>query len=80
MKYNYSKLLGRMKERGLTQGILATEIGVNEGTLNSKLNNKFGFKQNEMDAICKALDIPNDEIGDYFFCKEGLESRTNVTK
>ena len=67
MKYNYSKLLGRMKERGITQEQLAQEIGVNEATLNSKLNNKFNFKANEMDAICRVLDIPNIEIGEYFF-------------
>ena len=69
MKYNYSKLLGRIKERGLTQEGLATEIGVNESTLNSKLNNKYVFRQNEMDAICRVLDIPNDEIGEYFFAR-----------
>ena len=69
MKYNYSKLLGRMKELGISQEQLAAEIGVHESTLNTKLNNKFNFKTNEMDAICRALDIPNDEIGAYFFAK-----------
>lgn len=69
MKYNYSRLLGRMKERGITQEGLSTEIGVNESTLNSKLNNKYGFKQNEMDAICKVLDISPEEIGSYFFAR-----------
>ena len=69
MKYDYSKLLGRMKERGFTQEGLATAIGVNEGTLSSKLNNKYAFKQNEIDAICRVLDIPNDEIGEYFFAR-----------
>lgn len=69
MKFNYSKLLGRMKELGISQERLAAEIGVNEGTLNSKLNNKFNFKSNEMDAICRVLDIPNEEIGAYFFAK-----------
>lgn len=67
MKYNYSKLLGRMKECGITQEQLAAEIGMNKATLSAKLNNKFQFKGDEMDAICKALDISNDEIGAYFF-------------
>ena len=69
MMYDYSKLLGKMKERGFTQEGLAAEIGVNEGTLSSKLNSKYAFKQNEMDAICRVLDIPNDEIGSYFFAR-----------
>ena len=67
MKYNYSKLLGRMRECGITQEQLATEIGMNKATLSTKLNNKFQFKAEEMDAICKVLDIPNEEIGTYFF-------------
>lgn len=78
-KYNYSKLLGRMKERGITQEQLAKEIGINEATLNSKLNNRFQFKADEIDAICRVLDIPNEEIGAYFFCTEGLENRTDGT-
>ena len=69
MKYNYSKLLGRLKEKNLTQAELANAIGKNEGTLNAKLNNKFGFTTKEIDGICEVLEIPNDEIGKYFFAK-----------
>lgn len=67
MKYNYSKLLGRMKECGLTQEQLAKEIGKNKSTISAKLNNQFSFTQEEIDAICRVLDISNDEIGEYFF-------------
>ena len=67
MKYNYSKLLGRIKECGQTQETLAKAIGKNEATLSAKLNNKSQFKSEEMDTICKVLDIPNEEIGAYFF-------------
>jgi transcriptional regulator with XRE-family HTH domain len=63
-----------MKEHGITQEQLAKEIGKNEATLNSKLNNKFQFKADEMDSICKVLDIPNEKISEYFFCTEGLEN------
>lgn len=78
-KYNYSKLLGRMKECGFTQEQLAKEIGISEATLNAKLNNKFNFKADEIDAICRVLDISNEEIGEYFFCTEGLEIQTDGT-
>lgn len=80
MKYNYSKLLGRMRERGISQEQLAKELDKNECTLNSKLNNKFNFKSDEIDAICKVLDIPNIEIGEYFFCTESSESQTEVSR
>ena len=67
MKFKYSKLLGRMRECGFTQEQLAKAIGINKGTLSVKLNNRFSFSQEEILAICKLLDIPATEIGDYFY-------------
>ena len=69
MPYNYSKLLGRMKEKGLTQSQIASALDKNESTISSKLNGKFSFTVVEIDTICKLLDIGNDEIGTYFFTK-----------
>jgi transcriptional regulator with XRE-family HTH domain len=69
MKYNYSKLLGRIKERGLTQEQLATAIGKNKSTLSAKLNGQFSFTAKEMDDICKVLDVSPEEIGAYFFAR-----------
>lgn len=69
MKYNYSKLLGRMKECGFTQERLANTIGRSQNTLHNKLKGQFHFTADEMDGICRALDIPNSEIGSYFFAK-----------
>lgn len=67
MKFNYSKLLGRMRECGFTQEQLAIAIGINKGTLSVKLNNRFSFSQEEIIAICKLLNIPISEISDYFY-------------
>ena len=67
MEFNYSKLLGKMKECGFTQEQLAKAIGINKGTLSVKLNNRFSFTQEEIIAICKLLNIPVCEIGDYFY-------------
>lgn len=67
--FNYSKLLGRMREFGYTQEKLAKTIGLNESTLNAKLNNKGYFKQDEIDKICEVLDISVSEIGSYFYSK-----------
>ena len=67
MKFNYSKLLGKMKECGFTQAKLAATIGINDGTLSAKLNNKFYFNGNEIFEICEALSIAMEEIGEYFF-------------
>ena len=67
MGYNFSKLLGKIKECGYTQESLAEAIGMNKSTLSLKLNNKGEFKATEIDDICRILDISNDEIGIYFF-------------
>ena len=67
MTYNYSKLLGRIKEKGYTQSDVARGAGITSGTLSAKLNNKGKFTQQEMDDICRLLDISCDEIGSYFF-------------
>lgn len=67
MKFNYAKLLGRMRECGFTQEQLAKAIGVNKATLSLKLNNRFSFTQEEILSICKRLNVPVCEIGDYFY-------------
>ena len=65
----FSKLLGRIKERGYTQERLAAEIGKNEGTLGFKLSGKSLFNTDEIESICAVLDISKEEIGEYFFAK-----------
>lgn len=67
MKFNYSKLLGKMRECRFTQEQLAKAIGISKATLNAKLNNQYYFYAKEMYDICSVLNIPIDEIGEYFF-------------
>lgn len=67
MKFNYSKLLGKIKECGLTHAQLAKEIGINKSTLSAKLNGKFAFSTDEVLSISKRLNIPVNEMGKYFF-------------
>ena len=63
----YGKLLGLMKERGLTQSEVAERAGFNICTLNAKLNGKYDFSIEEVGRICDALGISRAEIGNYFF-------------
>lgn len=71
--YDYSKLLGRMKEKGIIQSALAKVIGTSETSINLKLNNKSFFKQGEIISICAVLDIPLDDVESYFFSHKSLE-------
>lgn len=67
MQFDYSKLLGRIKECGFTQETLAKHIGIAESSMCLKLNNKAKFKHIEIFLICEALEITMAEIGVYFF-------------
>ena len=66
-KFNYSKLLGRIRECGFTQSQLAKAIGISKSTMSAKLNNQFPFTQEEILDMCKVLNIPLNEIGAYFY-------------
>lgn len=76
MEFDYSKLLGRIKEFGYTQETLAREIGINESSMSLKLNNNAFFKQVEIRRICEVLEIADDEIGLYFFTPKVRKTRT----
>ena len=67
MKFNHSKLLGRIRECGFTQEQLAKAIGISKASLSAKLNNQFYFTAKDMYSICEVLNIPTSEIGEYFF-------------
>lgn len=63
----YAKLKGRIRECGLTQKQLAAIVGINPATLSIKLRSRGDFNKSEMNAICKALNIAKENIGEYFF-------------
>ena len=70
MQFDYSKLLGRIREYGFTQETLADKIGISGCTLNVKLKNKSGFSQRDIRLISEALSIDTHEIGTYFFAEK----------
>lgn len=65
--YDYSKLLGLIKEKGLTQEAVAREISRNPCTISQKINNKGVFTAAEIDAIRELLGIAIENVGAYFF-------------
>lgn len=66
MCYDYSKLLGRIKEMGYTQESLARGLSKSKTTVNQKLRGNAVFTQQEIAAICDCLAIPPTEIPAYF--------------
>lgn len=65
MEFDYSKLLGAMREKGVTQADVAKIAGMSETSLRSKLKNRTEFRDREILLIKSFLDLPNYE--DYFF-------------
>lgn len=66
-KYDYSKLLGKIKEFGYTQETFAKVIGISECSLNLTLNNKRDFRQDEILRAAEALHVPAEDYHSYFF-------------
>lgn len=68
--FDYSKLSGRIKEKQKTREELRKITGIPSSTLSTKTNNSKGnsyFSPVEIYGLSVALDIPNSEIGTYFF-------------
>lgn len=70
MMYDYSKLNGKIVEVYGTQFNFAKAMGLSERTVSLKLNNMVPWKQTEISRAIDTLDIPLDEIQDYFFTIE----------
>lgn len=72
--FNYSKLLGAIKEKYGSNGNFASAMNLSEHTLSKKLNNKSSFDQHEIKKACELLRIEPEEIKNYFF---DLKVQTN---
>lgn len=72
--YDFSKLEGRIREKLKYNNVFAEKIEISTASLSSKLNNKTDFTASEISRAIEpdVLDIPINEIGEYFF-KEKLE-------
>ena len=68
-KYDYSRLIGRMREKGYTQEKMARALGISETSLNHRLNNRLSFRQDEIASASNILSIPMQQIEEYFFAK-----------
>lgn len=65
--FNYSKLLGKIKEKFGNHGNFASSMEISERSISLKLNNKVEWKQNEIIKAKKLLDIADEELFYYFF-------------
>lgn len=67
MAFDYSKLRGKIIEKYGSQQAFAATLGISEVAFSRKLNCKNRFSTDDILAMISLLDIPNNEIGEYFF-------------
>ena len=66
---NVNLLKGKMKERALTQGDVAAELGVSLSRFNAKLNSRGGaeFSLGELQALKRILALTSRQVDQIFF-------------
>lgn len=74
MRFDYSALRGRIVEYYGTTTAFASKIGISRSSISLKLNNKSGWKQDEIERARSALNIKVPEVPKYFFCIKSSEN------
>jgi hypothetical protein len=70
MKFDFSKLLGRIIEKFGTRAAFAAAINLAESALSNRLSGKMHFDADEIYLACQLLGIEPQEIPVYFFTPE----------
>ena len=65
--FNYAKLRGRMVEKYGSIEKTAEAAGLRRDMISLALNGKRQFTQADIMTLAKALEIPHEEVGAYFF-------------
>lgn len=77
MKFDYSKLRGRIREILGSEANFCKAMPMTRSTLSLKLNGKVEFTQSEIVAAMEVLQLPMSAIGEYFF-KEKLRKTEKI--
>lgn len=66
IKFDYSELRKKIKERYGTETAFSKAMGISTVSLSAKLNNKVSFTSSEIEKACKLLDVSKMDIGTFF--------------
>lgn len=67
LKYDYSKLRGRIVEKYGSNRNFSKAMELSERTISLKLNNKIFWTQKEIEKAIDVLDLSSNDIQNYFF-------------
>lgn len=70
MRYDYSKLRGRIVEKCGSNARFAEQIGLSERGLWLKMKGETYFKQSEIQKALEVLDLDGNDINTYFFTQK----------
>lgn len=70
--FDYSKLLGKIKECFNTQEAFSEAMGMSLTAVNQRLNNKVDWSPAEIVKACELLSIGMDNVAIYFFNKKSI--------
>lgn len=74
MKRKYESLVRRAEDMGIEYvRDLGEIVGLTPQSISSRLNGRSGWQPDEVVKLCQALDIPQEEVGKYFYPE--LENR-----
>ena len=76
VKKPYLKISRLAEDQDLNQGALAALIGVSSNTMTARLKGTQPWRSDEIVIICRALHIPQEKIGEYFFPAIAKEEKT----
>lgn len=74
--HTYLKISRLAEDQDLNQGALAALIGVSSNTMTARLKGTQPWRSDEIVIICRALHIPQEKIGEYFFPAIAKEEKT----
>ena len=76
------KKFGKLRERiSIMYGTMdsfASAFGVNSATLSKKLTGKAKITKDDIERFCELLDIPVEQIPEYFFYDFGCQLATAI--
>lgn len=73
---NTAKLKGRIVEKGKTIQTLAPKIPCTPYTLGQKIANETPMHIEELEILAEELEIPKNEISEYFFYNKSCKNAT----
>lgn len=76
----FAKLRGRMAEMEINAAAMANFLGRNSTYVSSRMTHKYAWNIDEIYAILELLEIPKEQLTEYFPPNGGLPQKGKVCR